>query len=156
MLWNKTPITHMDENDFVWLHQAFTEAFADVSNPSAKQMFSTKALDGEIYTRLRAMIPSSGLRADSPLRYLFASRRRYLDLRFDQLKQHDKEKVAAMFNVIKRGRLEEIQDTDACIHNLENLLAGMRSSVNQMTDAAIRSEEVRDNIEKLDEFLGNA
>jgi len=149
------PMAHMDENDYVWLHRAFTEAFADVNNPSARQLYSAKALDGEIYTRLRAMLPSSGLRSDSPIHRLFSSRRRYLDLRFDQLKQRDKEKVATMFNAIKRGRLEEVQDTDACLHELENLLTGMRANVNQMADAAKRSEEVRDRIEELDEFLGN-
>lgn len=150
------PMTSMDETDYTWLHRAFVEAFADVSHPKARQTASPKGLDGEIYTRIRAMLPSSGLRTDSPIRALFGSRRRFLDLRFDQLKQHDKEKVAVMFNTIKRNRLEDDdKGTDARLGELENLLAGMRANINQMADAAKRSEEVRDRIEELDEFLGN-
>ena len=146
----------MDEDDFAWLHQAFTEAFYDVVNPMARETISGKALDGEIYTRLRALLPSSGLRDNSPLRLLFSSRRRFADFRFDQLRQHDKERVAAMFNRIKQQRLEEDKGTDVRLRELEALLDGMRANINQMADAAKRSEEVRDKIEELDEFLTNA
>jgi hypothetical protein len=145
----------MDDQDFSWLYNALIEAFADVSNPSGRQAISTQALNGEIYTRLRAMISSSRLREDSPLRVLFASQRRNLNFRFDQLRQHDKEKVATMFNTIRRERLEEAQDTDASLHELEMILTGMQASVNKMTDAAVRSETVREDIEKLDEFLSD-
>lgn len=151
--WNNGPIGTMDEDDFTWLHQALTEAFCDVSNPIARETISGQALDGEIYTRLRAMLPSSGLRDASPLRSLFSSRRRFADFKFDQLRQQDKEKVAAMFNRIKKQRLEDDKGSDVRLRELETLLAGMRANINQMADAAKRSEEVRDKIEELDEFL---
>ncbi len=146
-------MTPMDEADFAWLHQALTEAFADVVNPMARQTISGQALDGEIYTRIRAQLASASLRNDSPLRSLFSSRRRWAGFKFDQLKQNDKERVAAMFNGIKQRRLSEGVGADGRLRELEILLAGMRSSVNQMADAAKRSEEVRDKIEELDEFL---
>lgn len=152
----RNPMGEMDEDDFAWLHQALMSSFYDVACPMARETISGKALDGEIYTRLRAMLPSSGLRDTSPLRSLFSIRRRFADLRFDQLRQRDKERVAAMFNRIKRQRLEEEKGTDARMCELEALLAGMRASVNRMADAAKRSEEVRDRIEELDEFLSNA
>lgn len=147
------PMLHMDDNDYVWLHGALVEAFANVNNSS---LYFTKVLDGEVYTHLRTMVKSSGLRTNSPLRRLFALRKRNLDFWFDHLKQLDKEKVIIMFNVIKRGRLNETQDIDTCLYELENLLTGMRANVSQMADAAKRSEEVRDKIEELNEFLTNA
>lgn len=149
-------MTAMDDNDFAWLYQALTEAMADMGNPHASLVIRPQSLDGEIYTRLRSMIPSSNLRNNSPLRRLFSSRRRFADLRFDQLKQPDKERVAAMFNAIKQRRLDDDKGADVRLQDLEALLAGMRASVNQMADAAKRSEEVRDKIEELDEFLSNA
>jgi hypothetical protein len=151
------PMILMNEDDYIWFYQALTEAFSSIRRLPIKQCNSQSAVNGEIYTRIRAMLASSNLRKDSPIRSLFKTRRKHIGIKFDQLKQHDKERIQTMFNDIKTHHLDKaVSSTDSTLQELENILISMRSSVKQMEDAANRSTEVRSDIDKLDEFLGEA
>lgn len=150
------PIRAMNDADIAWIRGAIATALRETKSLPSKETISPAALDGEIFTRIRAMSPDA-LAPDSPLRTLFAGRRKAFVWQLDHLKQADKERIVAMYRGLKRQRLEEAEmDEETRLHELENILSGMRASLDQMKKAATESEAVRDRIDALQESLENS
>lgn len=150
------PIRALDAADLSWMNKALQEALAGVKNLSVREAISPAALDGEIFTRIRAM-SLDALAPDSPLRTLFVGRRKEFGWRLDHLKQADKERIITMYRGLKRQRLEAAEmDEETRLHELESILSGMRVSLDQMRRTAAESEAVRDGIDALQESLENS
>lgn len=143
----------MSETDFVWLYNALTEALSEMPRPRIRQAIFEKAFDGEIYTRIRAKVFSSCLAADNPVRAMFATRKKYGSWNIQQLRQCDKERMATMFNTIKKNRLDADQETS--ISELETLVSGMQANTERMFHITRKSQKLLKAIEELDEFLAN-
>jgi len=148
------PIGPMNEKDFAWLYQALDESMSKTKSFALKMNYDREALDGELWTSVRSMLFSSQLRNNSPIRSIFSHRRKHAEWVFHRhLLQQDRERVLLMFHELKKRHFEENKDEVATVHDLENLILSMQNTIESMKGIVTASEKVRDDIDKLDEFI---